>query len=135
MKSIKLALLVTFLASPAMAEDLAVRAFKEVCLATAPSFAAATAKSKKFGISEMVPSIGGMTKDGALSIQIKPNKECATTSAAKPGNATDLEFRAAIKAASGVSLSGFPAIVSIKGATFIVQHDRHGGEAYVLLKK
>ena len=121
--------------SPAMAGDVAVQAFKDICLATAPSFAGADIKAKKYGITEILPGIGGMTKDGSLSIQIKPNKECATTSENRPGNATDLEFRTVIKQASGVAVTSFPSVIMLKGSQFIVQHDRHGGEAYVMLKK
>ena len=119
----------------APAADAALRAFKDVCLATAPSFATANAAAKKYGITDIIPGIGGMTADGSLSIQIKPNKECATTSASRPGNGTELEFRALIKQATGIAFSTFPSIVTIKGSQFIVQHDRRGGEAYVLIKK
>ena len=115
--------------------DVAIRAFKDVCLATAPSFAGAKAAAKQFGVADIIDGIGGMTKDGSLSIQIKLGKECATTSASRPGNATDAEFRAVIIQATGANVTSFPSVVVISGTQFLVQHDRKGGEAYVLLKK
>jgi hypothetical protein len=133
-------------AAPAFAEDSAtdtgVQAFREVCLASAPSFAKGTELAKKFGVKNWIP-LGkqqiGDTADGSLSIQIQPGKECATTTQTRRGAAVHAQFMKTV--AGAVSTPGIteqtknPFAASAGGKPFIFGHDRNGGEAYVMVAK
>lgn len=117
--------------------DIAVAAFKDVCLASAPTFATAAAKAKRYGVKDADQQFGGMTDDHSMSVQIKPKKECAVTSENRSDRTLHAQFLRVI-AASGAEVpkdakAGQPFVATIKGKRFIFQHDRRGGEAYVML--
>jgi hypothetical protein len=124
------------------AEDAGIKAFKEICLASAPSFANAAQLAKKFGVEAWIP-LGkqrmGMTKDQSVSIQIQPDKECAITSKTRPGPAVHNQFINAVSSAAKspaiAKLTSTPFIAAVAGKKFIFKHDRNGGEAYVMLRK
>jgi hypothetical protein len=72
----------------AVAEDAAetsnasIRAFIEICVKPAPSFAASAEAAKAFGITELFESDGekmGMTDDSALTVQIREGRSCTVT--------------------------------------------------------
>jgi hypothetical protein len=133
-------------AAPASAQnatlDPGVRAFKDICLASAPGFTAGAEAAKKYGIASWTP-LGkakmGMTKDSSLSVQITPGKECAITTKAKAGNAAHGQFMAAVLGATksqGITeKTASPFQASLGGKKFVFTHDRSGGEAYVMAVK
>lgn len=117
--------------------DIAIAAFKDVCLASAPTFATAAAKAKRYGVKSADPQLGGMTEDRSMSVQIKPKRECAVTSERRSDRTLHAQFLRVI-AGFGVdvpqgSKAGTPFVAMIKGKRFIFQHDRQGGEAYVMI--
>ncbi len=122
--------------------DIGIRAFNEICLASAPSFASATQLAKKYGVETWMP-LGkekmGMTKDDSLSVQIQPGKECAITTKARPGAAVHAQFMNAVigttKPPAITEKTSNPFVAAVGGKRFIFKHDRSGGEAYVMLAK
>jgi hypothetical protein len=113
-------------------------AFEEVCLKTAPSFSGAKAAAANHGIAE-VQDLGftqmGMAKDNSIGVQIKPDTECAITTPSQ--KASDLGkgfYQVIVRNAETPPASRFPTKAKVGGVTFIFQHDRQGGEAFVMLK-
>lgn len=122
------------------AVDVAITAFKDVCLRSAPSFASASAKAKRYGIKKLMmlgDAAMGMTDDHSLSVQIEPNRECSVTSPNRSDPALHAQFLRAIgefaDKAPQANKAGTPFPGIINGHRFIFQHDRKGGEAYVIL--
>ncbi len=132
--------------APAAAEDSAtdvgIRAFKEICLASAPSFANGAQLAKKYGVETWLP-LGkekmGMTKDHSLSVQIKPSRECAITTPTRPGATVHTQFMKAItsatKPAAITKETSFRFSGIIGGKKYVFGHIRHDGEAYVMSPK
>ncbi len=117
--------------------DVGIRAFTDVCLKTAPSFAKGAEQASKYGVA-LTMDLGtgktGMSKDGSLSVQIKPNAECAVTTENRPGSKVRDQFLDAVAAATGEAKSvTAPFTRVVKGRTFVFVHDRKGGEAYVMI--
>ncbi len=118
-----------------------IETFKDVCLATAPSFDGAVEAAKRRGIVKYLP-LGkaqlGSNADNSVSVQVEPNHECAVTTPNYTADATALraEFIEAVSKATGAQVSGtkVPFTAEIKGAKFIFMHDRRGGEAFVALR-
>lgn len=119
--------------------DIGIRAFSDVCLKTAPSFAKGAEQASKYGVAlTMDLGIGkmGMSKDRSLSVQIKPNKECAVTTETRPGNKVRDQFLDAVATSIGQPRSVTTPFVAItKGQGFVFHHDRKGGEAYVMIAR
>jgi len=119
--------------------DIAVAAFKDVCLRSAPSFATASAKAKRYGIKELLSfgnSAMGMTDDHSLSVEIKPNRECSVTSPNRSNPALHAQFLRAVGEFADTpqaNTAGTPFQGVVKGYRFAFLHDRKGGEAYVML--
>jgi len=130
------------LAADGSAADVGVKAFEEICLASAPSFANGTQLAKKYGVETWLP-LGkekmGMTKDQSLSVQIQPGKECAITTKTRPGPAVHTQFMNAVigatKSTAITERTSTPFVLAVGGKKFIFKHDRSGGEAYVMLSK
>ncbi|WP_420962121.1 hypothetical protein [Brucella sp. IR073] len=118
-----------------------IETFRNVCLATAPSFDGAIAAAKQRGIVKYLP-LGkaqiGSNADNSVSVQVEPNHECAVTTPNYTGDGTALraEFIEAVSKSAGAPVSGtnVPFTAQIKGAKFIFMHDRRGGEAFVALR-
>ncbi|HEX8045977.1 hypothetical protein [Rhizobium sp.] len=126
--------------APTGKTDIAIKAFKELCLQTAPSFAAGISGAKRYGIKQLLDLGGdqsGMTDDKSMSVQIKPNRECAITSPNRADPTLHRQFVSVIaEFADKVpadSKANQPFVAMVKGKRFIFQHDRNGGEAYVML--
>ncbi len=117
--------------------DVGVRAFQEVCIATAPSFVDAPTAAKALGLSGLKAGedSGAMSKDKKISVQLKPGTECAVTTQSRPGDTVGNQFMRAIVAATGAKGKELPLLGKIGGSSFIFQHDRTGGEAYVMVKR
>ena len=131
---------------PAAADDSAidvgVRAFTEICIASAPSFAKGDQLAKKYGVETWLP-LGrekmGMTKDQSLSVQIEPGRECAITTPTRPGPTVHTQFmNALISAAKPGAITeetSFRFRATIGGKKYIFGHVRHDGEAYIMSPK
>jgi hypothetical protein len=117
--------------------DLGVRAFQDVCIATAPSFVDAPTAAKAFGLSGLKAGEDGvaMSKDQKISVQLKPGTECAVSTQGRPGDTVGNQFLRAIVAATGTKGKELPLLGKIGGSSFIFQHDRTGGEAYAMVKR
>lgn len=116
----------------------AIRAFEEVCLKTAPSFSGASQAAANFGIIE-ITDVGfskmGFNKDQSLGVQIKANNECVITTPSQRDTTLTTQFLQTVGRHSSTTPGNrVPAEGNVKGVTFIFQHDRRGGEAYVMLK-
>jgi hypothetical protein len=119
--------------------EVAIAAFRDLCLKTAPSFEKGIAAAKRYGVKKMdgTDAIGwiGDTADGSLSVQIKPNKECATTSENKRDPSLQTQFTQVVTdvtdsvPAEANTLAFFG---TIHGHRYLFLHDRRGGEAYVM---
>lgn len=129
--------------SPATAGDItdkAVMLFREACLATAPAFDKAMTVAKKHGIKpqmDLGASLVGMAPDGSYSLQVRGKKECAVTAEKSAGPAVAEQFRNVVGAAAGVPAASLasegPIQITMRGQTYVVRHDRKGGEAYVIM--
>jgi hypothetical protein len=110
--------------------------FRDVCLGSAPSFAAGVAVAKKYGV-EVVGGLG-MSEDHSLGVQIKPGKECAVTTEARPGSVVRTQFLQIVSAAAAAPIdqnTSIPFAARVGGQNSIFHHDRKGGEAYVIIPK
>jgi hypothetical protein len=77
----------------------------------------------------------GDTADGSLSVQIKPNKECATTSENKSDSSLQKQFTqvvAEVTDSAPAEANAAAFLGTIHGHRYIFLHDRKGGEAYVM---
>lgn len=117
------------------------KAFKAICLDTAPSFASAVSVAKRYGVQDFMELGGGkmgMTADKSLSAQITPNHECAVTTPNYSGNRVALrqEFLNLVSSATGMKVAGskVPFTAEINGTRLIFMHDTRGGEAFVVLR-
>ncbi|WP_413988717.1 hypothetical protein ACMDCR_22250 [Labrys okinawensis] len=133
----------TLLPAPAHAQavtDKAVLLFRDACLDTAPSFDKAMAAAKKYGVKpqmDLGASVVGMAPDGSFSLQVRGKKECAVTAEASPGPEVAAQFASLVAQASGKPAAGLstgaPVTITLHGQTYVVRHDRKGGEAYVIM--
>lgn len=115
--------------------DPGVVAFRDICLTTAPSFTAAKSAAAVYGVNDFVDLATlaiGSSGNGALSVQIKPGIECAVTTPSRGAANPVLGF---VSVVPGITVPTFPATATVGGTSFIFQHDRSGGEAYVMLKR
>ncbi len=134
-----------YLPSPALAQsgavtDKAVMLFRDACLATVPSFDKAMAAAKKYGVKpqmDLGASVVGMAPDGSFSLQVRGKKECAVTAESSAGTGVAEQFASVVAQVAGVSASslsaGGPLRVTLQGQSYVVRHDRKGGEAYVIM--
>jgi len=124
------------------AVDVGISAFKDVCLASAPSFANAAELAKRYSAQDWM-DLGeakvSMTKDRSLSVQIKPNKECAITTQMRPGEIVHVQFMNAVIAATNSPAitvqTPNPFVAILGGRKYTFTHNRSGGEAYVMAPK
>jgi hypothetical protein len=132
-----------FLPAPARAQavtDKAVLVFRDACLATAPAFDKALAAAKRYGVKaqmDLGASVVGMAPDGSFSLQVRGKRECAVTAEANPDPAVAAQFASVVAQATGKPVAGLgggaPVTITLRGKTYVVRHDRKGGEAYVLM--
>ena len=77
----------------------------------------------------------GFNRDQSLSVQIKEGIECAITTPTQSDRTLTKTFMQSVaRAANASPAAKVPFRADISGQTFIFQHDRSGGEAYVMLK-
>lgn len=116
-----------------------INAFIDICLNTAPSFSEAQNKAKEYEINE-ITDLGfmkmGITNDKSLSTQITENKECViTTPNQNNSNLTKLFTKEVSRKIGSPVSKSMPFKINIENTTFIILHDRNGGEAFVILKQ
>lgn len=115
----------------------AIEAFTDICLKTAPSFAGSAEAAKRYGIDDL-QDMGftriGFTTDKNLAVQLSA-KECVVTTPSQPDTTLTRQLLSAVQPYSQSTVADrVPSKVSVQGTNFIIQHDRQGGEAYVLLR-
>ena len=112
----------------------AIEAFVDICLKTAPSFAGSAEAAKRFGINDLQDMGFTRIADKNLSVQLS-EKECVVTTPKQPDDSLTRQLLSAAQTYSQTSLADrVPSKVRIQDNNFILQHDRNGGEAYVLLR-
>lgn len=116
-----------------------VDAFLDICLLTAPSFSGAQDAARKYEINEII-DLGfmkmGMTKDDSLSVQINDGQKCVITTPPQYSSGLTDRFIRDVSSRLGSPLpQSTPFVVAIGTTSFIIQHDRNGGEAFVMLKQ
>lgn len=113
-------------------------AFRDICLKSAPTFAGAETAARNHGISELSDAgfaKMGMNQDQTLGVQVQANKECAITTPTQNDSSLTQQFLSMAGKFSSTPLAqSVPTKITLDGQTFILMHDRRGGEAYVLLK-
>ena len=113
-------------------------AFRDICLKSAPSFAGAESAARAHGIVELTDAgfaKMGMNQDQTLGVQVQINKECAITTPSQNDSSLTLQFLSSVgKFSSTPVAQNVPARITLDGQSFILMHDRRGGEAYVMLK-
>lgn len=76
-----------------------------------------------------------MDQDQTLGVQVQANKECAITTPSQNDSSLTQQFLSSVgKFSSTPVAQSVPARITLEGQTFIIMHDRRGGEAYVMLK-
>ncbi|QNH76900.1 hypothetical protein GGD92_00995 [Pseudomonas protegens] len=113
-------------------------AFRDVCLKSAPSFAGAETAARAHGILQLTDAgfaKMGMNEDQTLGVQVQAGKECAITTPSQNDSSLTQQFLSMAGKFSSTALAqSVPTKITLDGQTFILMHDRRGGEAYVLLK-
>jgi hypothetical protein len=126
-------------ANPSVAAKAAVKAFTDICLKTAPSFSLAEKEAAAHGITEISNEGGmkmGFNADQSVGIQIKPNKECVVTTDTQDDKTLTQQFIGAVaQHTSTTPARRVPFHATLGESVFIFQHDRNGGEAFVMLKQ
>lgn len=120
-------------------KSVAIKAFADICIKTAPSFSDAANAAKSYGI-EKFDDLGfmvmGSTKDQSLSVQIQKNKECAITTETQSDKSLTQQFIQTVSESTNSEVATkVPFKAKIQNDVFIFHHDRKGGEAYVMLKQ
>lgn len=115
---------------------LPLRAFQDLCLEQAPTFAGSVAAAAAFGITGFQDfSVFKLGQDPAtgLSVQVAPGKECTVTAPAQPGPQLHDDLILMLEVAKDRNRSGYPIpTVVIDGVTYFIRHDRDGGETLVM---
>ncbi|WDG52700.1 hypothetical protein [Pseudomonas chlororaphis] len=116
-----------------------VLAFRDICLKSAPSFAGADSAAKAYGIARL-DNAGyarmGLRPDHSLGVQVQKGKQCAvTTPSQRDKTLTEQFLKLAEQFSSTPVAQHLPAKITLDNQTFLLMHDRRGGEAYVMLKQ
>lgn len=130
---------IAFASDQGIEKAAAIKAFVDICLKTAPSFIDAAKAAKSFGIDE-ISDLGfmamGSTKDQSIAIQIQKNKECVVTTGSQIDKTLTQQFIQAVgEITNSEAAARTPFKAKIQNEMFIFQHDRKGGEAFVMLKQ
>ncbi len=78
----------------------------------------------------------GATSDQKVTVQIKKNMECAITTESQTDATLTRQFiQSVAEVTKSEPRAKVPFRASVQSETFIFQHDREGGEAFVMLKQ
>jgi hypothetical protein len=121
----------------ASSKDVGIRAFHDICLANAPSFAGVPEAAKTYGVSGILADreSTATSKDRKISVQLKPGTECVVTTESRAGSTVEQQFLAAVVTVTGSKAKQVPLLGKIGGSSFVFHHDRTNGEAYVMVKR
>ncbi|AKA23896.1 lipoprotein [Pseudomonas chlororaphis] len=115
-----------------------VLAFRDICLKSAPSFAGAEHAAKAYGIARL-DDAGyarmGLRPDRSLGVQVRKGLQCAVTTPAQADRTLTRQFlKIAEQFSSTPVAQDLPVRITLDRQTYLLMHDRRGGEAYVMLK-
>lgn len=113
------------------------KAFRDICLKNAPDFKNGEQAAKEYGIKafeDFTFMKAGFTGDRSMSVQLQ-DKECAITTDPQTDKQLTQQFLQTVNTYAGTTLTGVPAKITVNGQTYIITHDRKGGEAFVMLKQ
>lgn len=112
-------------------------AFRDICLATAPTFSEAEEAAKSHGITDIMDmgfTKAGFNSDKSMGVQIKAGKECVVTTPSQQDSTLTAQLIKTVTPFSSTPVpQKTPSKVTIENQTFIIMHDRNGGEAFVML--
>jgi len=113
------------------------KAFRDICLQSAPSFSTAEQAAKVHGITDFM-DVGfmkaGFNSDKSMGVQIKAGKECVVTTPSQLDSTLTAQFLKSVTPFSSSPVAKkVPSKITIENQTFIIMHDRSGGEAFVML--
>ncbi|OLF53354.1 hypothetical protein [Pseudomonas chlororaphis] len=115
-----------------------VLAFRDICLKSAPSFAGADSAAKAYGIARLEDAgyaRMGLRSDHSLGVQVQKNKQCAVTTPSQADKTLTRQFLKIAEQFSSTAVGqSLPVRIILDQQTFLLMHDRRGGEAYVMLK-
>ncbi|MGE7955953.1 hypothetical protein ACQKQA_05010 [Pseudomonas sp. NPDC089530] len=115
-----------------------VLAFRDICLKSAPSFAGADTAAKGYGITRLNDAGWarmGLRPDHTLGVQVQKGKQCAVTTPAQSDPTLTRQFiKVAEQFSSTPVAHNLPLKITLDKQTYLLMHDRRGGEAYVMLK-
>lgn len=113
------------------------KAFRDICLESAPSFSTAEQAAIAHGITDIMDmefTKAGFNSDKSLGVQIKAGKECVVTTPSQQDSTLTTQFLKVVTPfSSNPVVQQVPSKVTIENKTFIIMHDRNGGEAFVML--
>lgn len=121
-----------------------IKAFEEICIKTAPSFANAMVVSADYGILDFI-QFGevrlGATQDSSISLELIENKECiVSTKTLKDGNPLKqlqqkvVQFTDDAKDANEVAQAlHAPFKARLNGQNFVFKHNQEEGETFLML--
>lgn len=131
--------------SPALVQNISViKAFEEICIKTAPSFANAMVVSADYGILDFI-QFGevrlGATQDSSISLELIENKECiVSTKTLKDGNPLEqlqqkvMQFTDDAQDANDVAQAlHAPFKARLNGQNFVFKHNQEEGETFLML--
>ena len=121
-----------------------IKAFEEICIKTAPSFANAMVVSADYGILDFI-QFGevrlGATQDSSISLELIENKECiVSTKTLKDGNPLEqlqqkvMQFTDDAQDANDVAQAlHAPFKARLNGQNFVFKHNQEEGETFLML--
>ena len=121
-----------------------IKAFEEICIKTAPSFANAMVVSADYGILDFI-QFGevrlGATQDSSISLELIENKECiVSTKTLKDGNPLEqlqqkvVQFTDDAQDANDVAQAlHAPFKARLNGQNFVFKHNQEEGETFLML--
>lgn len=121
-----------------------IKAFEEICIKTAPSFANAMVVSADYGILDFI-QFGevrlGATQDSSISLELIENKECiVSTKTLKDGNPLKqlqqkvVQFTDDAQDANDVAQAlHAPFKARLNGQNFVFKHNQEEGETFLML--
>ena len=111
--------------------NLGVAAFRDICMANAPTFAGSVAAATAYGITttnNLGFLVTGINPETQVNIQVEPGEQCSVVTPSRTTNAIVAQFATLV----GKTIPGRK---TIAGSDFLFTHDRNGREAYTMDKQ